>query len=88
VKYWASDPQNFEANPELLATTKYGTRSGVYYWISHKLYDIADQTTEGNANSKVDEITALINRNTDSYGLRRDNYHRIMKEEIFKGIGS
>ncbi|MDR6485511.1 UNVERIFIED_ORG: putative chitinase [Burkholderia sp. 1988] len=88
AKYWNSDFQNFEVNPELLATTKYGTRSGVYYWLSHKLYDIADQTTEANADSKVDAITTLINRNTDSYALRRANYHRIMNARIFRGIAA
>lgn len=87
VKYWTSDSRDFEVNPELLATTKYGTRSGVYYWISHKLYDIADQTSEGNADSKVDAITALINSGTDSYALRRGNFHRIINEKIFQGAG-
>ncbi|MGF6607418.1 putative chitinase [Paraburkholderia sp. WSM4175] len=88
ARYWTSDSQNFEANPELLATTKYGTRSGVDYWLSHNLYEIADQTTAPNADSKANAITALINSNTDSYGLRRDNYHRIMNAGIFRGIGA
>jgi predicted chitinase len=88
AQYWDSDSQDFEVNPELLATTKYGTRSGVYYWLSHKLYDIADQTTAVNADSKVDAITALINKNTDSYVLRKNNYHRIMDARIFRDIGA
>ncbi|WP_051156512.1 glycoside hydrolase family 19 protein [Herbaspirillum huttiense] len=87
MKYWSSDSQDFEENPDLLSSTRYGTRSGIYFWLSHKLYEIADETNDANSDSKVDAITALINRRTDSYKLRRENYQRIIKNKIFKDIG-
>ncbi|WP_454742825.1 glycoside hydrolase family 19 protein [Cupriavidus necator] len=86
-RYWISDAQDFEANPDLLSTTKYGTRSGVYYWLAHELYNIADKTNSGNADAMVNSITALINKNTDSYDERRKNFHKIFEAGIFKDIG-
>jgi predicted chitinase len=84
--YWPDDPQDFVTNPDLLSETKYGTRSGVYFWIAHSLFTIADQATTANAREKVDAITAIINKGTDSYGQRRDNFKKIIDARIFYGV--
>ncbi len=85
--YWSDDAHDFVENPDLLSTTRYGTRSGVYYWLSHKLYAIADQTA-GDGGSQIDAITALINKRTDSYSARRENFRKIISARVFGGIGN
>jgi predicted chitinase len=53
---------------------KYATRSAVSFWLSNKLYEIADK---GNSPDVVDLITAVINKRTDSYPQRRENFIRL-----------
>jgi len=85
-QYWPGDAPDFEKDPDLLSSVTYGTRSGIYYWISHRLFEIADQTTYSNMNERVDGITALINKKTDSYDQRRDNFKWIMRNGVFRDV--
>lgn len=64
---------DFVANPELVATFPYTVRSAVCFWIQHGLPEKADN---GSADANVDAITAVINKNTDSYDERRENFHK------------
>ena len=41
------------------------------YWIMSGLHKLADM---GSTGADVDRITAVINKNTDSYGERRANF--------------
>ncbi|WP_237718216.1 chitinase [Cupriavidus sp. BIS7] len=79
--HWTDDAQNFVENPDLLSNTKYSTRSGIYYWLAHKLYEIADQ---GHGDTQVDAITALINKRTDSYENRRKHFQKIISDNVFR----
>ncbi|QYD71235.1 lytic transglycosylase domain-containing protein [Paraburkholderia edwinii] len=85
-RFWADEAPDFERTPDLLSTTSYGTRSGVYYWLAHRLFEIADKTTDSNVNEKVDGITALINKGTDSYDARRGNFKKIMTSRVFRDV--
>jgi predicted chitinase len=85
-QFWVDGSPDFEKNPDLLSTTSFGTRSGVYYWLSHRLFEIADKTTHSNMDEKVDQITAIINKNDDNYAVRRGNFKKIMAIGIFKDI--
>ena len=78
---WPSENIDFVTNPEKLEEPKYAARSAVYFWLKNRLYEIADQGPEsGNVNS----ITAVINRHTDSYDERRNQFRRIwIDEKIF-----
>lgn len=78
---WPSENIDFVTNPEKLEEPKYAARSAVYFWLKNRLYEIADQGPEsGNVNS----ITAVINRHTDSYDERRNQFRRIwVDEKIF-----
>jgi predicted chitinase len=71
---WPNENQNFVDNPDLLLRMKYATRSAVSFWLSNKLYEIADK---GNSPEIVDLITAIINKRTDSYPQRRENFIRL-----------
>ena len=71
---WPNENKNFVDNPDLLLRMKYATRSAVSFWLSNKLYEIADK---GNSPEIVDLITAIINKRTDSYPQRRENFIRL-----------
>ena len=46
-------------------------RSAVCFWIEHGLQTLADK---GETYATVDSITEVINRDTDSYANRRNNF--------------
>ncbi|TLX54788.1 hypothetical protein DN826_12600 [Stutzerimonas nosocomialis] len=75
---WPGDIVDFVENPDLLLTLKYATRSAASFWISNKLYELADK---GIRPETVDSITEVINRNTDSYAARRANFERLWKSK-------
>lgn len=62
---------DFVASPHLLAATPGAERSAVGYWTLNKLHLLADR---GAASEDVDRITAVVNKNTDSYADRRANF--------------
>lgn len=82
-KLWG-EPINFIANPDLLTHPTYAVRSALAYWYQHKLYQIADT---GSSKVVCDRITAIINRNTDSYGDRYDGFCRLYQSGVFKHVG-
>lgn len=73
--YGASDV-DFEANPDLVAVFPGTVRSAVCYWIQHGLDKLADK---GSSDANVDAITNVINANTPSKELRRENFHQAIK---------
>jgi putative chitinase len=62
---------DFEATPDLMAEFPYNLRAAVCFWIENGLHLLADAGFEG---EHVDAITRIVNRDTDSYGKRRDNF--------------
>jgi putative chitinase len=60
-------------NPELLENFPYTVRSAVCFWVQQGLPKLADQ---GGTDANVDAITAVVNKNTNSYGARRDNFRK------------
>lgn len=64
---------DFEENPELLEQPLYAVRSAVWFWLHYRLYEIADN---GADRENVDAITAVINKNTDSYDARWLHFNR------------
>jgi len=83
---WPGKNIDFLRNPDLLGEIKYGVRSAVFFWIQGKLYEIADLTDATNSDRQVDKITEIINEHTDSYGERRQHFHEIMNQRIFREI--
>lgn len=74
---------DFEENPDLLATPRYAVRSALFFWRSKGLHLLADGgVTEAVTNS----ITAIINRNTDSYRQRWGYVRNIQRAGIFANI--
>lgn len=82
--FWSEDVDFIEA-PDILHTNyKYSVRSGVYFWLKNNLFLRAD---EGAGREHVDAVTRIINRDTDSYAKRWNNFERIYKvEKIFGDI--
>lgn len=68
---YSGDKVDFEDKPELMAEFPYTVRSAVCFWTKHDLHKLADR---GSADEDVDRITAVINRDTDSYGDRRSHF--------------
>jgi putative chitinase len=62
---------DFVANPDLLAATPGAERSAVGYWTLNRLHLLADRGATG---ADVDRITAVVNKNTDSYADRRAHF--------------
>lgn len=62
---------DFVSHPDLMAASPGAERSAVGYWIMSGLHKLADMGATG---ADVDRITAVINKNTDSYGERRANF--------------
>lgn len=73
--YGASDV-DFVANPDLVGTFPYTVRSAVCFWIQHGLPKLADN---GSTDADVDAITAVINKNTNSYDQRRENFQQAVQ---------
>jgi predicted chitinase len=84
IKYslvWPGEAIDFVSNPDLLGQMRYAVRAGVFFWLYARLYDEADKTNDENCDSVVDAITRVINRHTDSYAERRNNYKRFISEK-------
>ncbi|MFK4028163.1 hypothetical protein [Stutzerimonas balearica] len=82
AEHWPTDKDlDFTEQPDLLLTMKYATRSAANFWISNRLYELADK---GDCPETVDAITRLVNLNTDSYQARRANFEKLWSAQILK----
>jgi predicted chitinase len=73
---WPNDRPDFVENPDLLLEMKYAVRSAACFWLSNKLYEIADR---GSALEVVDSITSVINKHTASHPDRRENFVGLLR---------
>ncbi|HIY71138.1 MAG TPA: hypothetical protein H9827_06700 [Candidatus Luteimonas excrementigallinarum] len=72
---------DFEAHPERVDEPTYAVRSGLTFWVGHRLYEHADLgITEESAN----RITNVINSGTGSYVERWQNVQKIWGERVFR----
>ncbi len=71
---WPEDRVDYEDSPDLLCQPKYAARSAAYFWVANGLPAIADRGTTA---TQVNEITAIVNRNTNSYAARVANFEQI-----------
>ncbi|ULF84784.1 glycoside hydrolase family 19 protein [Vibrio alginolyticus] len=79
---WSEDINvSFVDNPDLLFEAKYAVRSAAFFWVTNNLYKLADNGVEY---SDSQAITALVNKNTDSYIKRFENLQRLLKLETFE----
>ncbi len=78
---WPEDKIDLITNPEIILQAKYATRSSAWFWVSNKLYEIADSGANGEA---VNKITRKVNSGTDSYALRRSNFSDLWKNGVFE----
>ncbi len=62
---------DFVVHPDMMAASPGAERSAVGYWTMNGLHKLADR---GSTGADVDRITAVINKNTDSYAARRANF--------------
>lgn len=74
---------DFEADPARAAEPVYAVRSAVFFWLERGLAAFADQGLTDNA---TDAITERVNRDTDSYGERRQHMASIRDVGQFDGI--
>ncbi|MBS4151851.1 hypothetical protein ACMC9K_21155 [Pseudomonadota bacterium DY0742] len=82
AEHWPTDKDlDFTEQPDLLLIMKYATRSAANFWISNRLYELADK---GDCSETVDAITRLVNLNTDSYQARRANFEKLWSAQILK----
>ena len=68
---WPLEERDFVENPELLTDMKYAVRSAASFWLSNKMYEIADR---GSSPVVVDLITDVVNRGTGSRSDRRAHF--------------
>ena len=68
---YAGKDVDFVANPDTMGAFPGSVRSAVGFWILNGLHKLADRGTGG---TDVDRITAVINKQTDSYAERRANF--------------
>ncbi|WP_313055071.1 hypothetical protein [Pseudomonas lopnurensis] len=81
IENWPEENVDFVENPDLLLTIKYAVRSAANFWVSNKLYELADNGAELKI---VDSITEAINKETDSYPQRRANFKRLWEARVFE----
>lgn len=81
IDNWPEDDVDFVESPDILLTMKYAVRSAANFWVSNKLYDLADT---GAGSKAVDSITEIVNRDTDSYPERRANFNRLWSAKVFE----
>lgn len=81
-KLWQT-PVDFVSNPHLLFQPKYAVRTALIFWLDHQLYSYADK---GISRSVSDSITAVINKNTDTYRERHNLLERMILTGVFKGV--
>jgi predicted chitinase len=76
---WGNEKLDFLESPDILLDMKYAARSAASFWLSNKLYDIADK---GHSPNIVDLITDVINRSTGSRSGRQANFERLWRNKI------
>lgn len=76
---WPQDRPDFLADPDLLLSMKYATRSAVSFWLNNHLYTLADQGSDAQV---VNQITAVVNKATASYPQRREHFERFWKVRL------
>lgn len=74
---------DFEAEPELLGTPRYATRSALWFWRANDLFLLADA---GINRTAADSITTIINPGTDTYDQRWKNVRDISATAVFSTI--
>ena len=74
---------DFEAEPDLLGTSRYAVRSALWFWIANDLFSLADA---GINRVAADSVTAIINPGTHSYGDRWENVRDLSDSQIFANI--
>jgi predicted chitinase len=79
--HWPNEKIDFVANPELLIEMKYAVRSAASFWLSNKLYEVADK---GSAPEIVDLITAVVNKHTKSHSDRRSHFRKLWSYEVLE----
>ena len=62
---------DFETNPDLMCEFPFSLRTAVCFWNRHGLFKLADL---GHSGAHVDQITAVVNLRTGSYGARRQHF--------------
>jgi predicted chitinase len=72
---WPQDIQDFESDPNRLLEIKYAVRSATYFWVANGLPFLADR---GNQRQDVDRVTNVVNKYTNSYEARWDNFQIII----------
>ncbi|MDD9178658.1 MULTISPECIES: LysM peptidoglycan-binding domain-containing protein [Aliivibrio] len=81
-KQWSEDVGlSFLDRPDLLLNMKYATRSAAFFWVSNKLYQLADN---GPDISVSKSITDIVNYYTDSKQLRFDNFNKLYSNGVFE----
>ncbi len=75
-KLYPGSGVDFMSNPEMMETFPYSIRSAVCFWAWKKLAKIADH---GTLDANVDEVTQVVNKNTDSYERRQGHFRRMLK---------
>lgn len=70
-KLYPAETMDFEETPEKLADFPHDLRSAVCFWVMRGLPKLADA---GSSGADVDAITAVINKDTDSYAHRRGHF--------------
>jgi predicted chitinase len=78
---WPEDKVNFVENPDLLTQIKYATRSAINFWLSKKIYEIADK---GPTPQVVNLVTDIVNKGTQSRGDRVKNFETIWGSGILE----
>lgn len=77
---WIDNAIDFEVNPDLLFENGgYAIMSAAYFWRQNNCFVNANTDTR----ASVDSVTRIINRYTDSYQARWNQYERIRDDRIF-----
>ena len=77
---WIDNTIDFEVNPNLLFENGgYAIMSATYFWRHNNCFVNANTDTR----ASVDSVTRIINRYTDSYQERWNQYERIRDDRIF-----
>jgi predicted chitinase len=77
--------EDFVAQPELVGENpKYAVRSAIFYWLSRKLYDLAD---EGATDNVVTKICLTVNGGTTGLENRKVHFRTIWNAKVFEMQG-
>jgi predicted chitinase len=72
--YWSGTSPNFSRNPEKIKEFPYNVRSAVWFWLSNKIYQIADK---GSTDEIVEGVTSKINPGKLHLSHRQDNFKNL-----------